>query len=144
LAQALTWPFYDADDYHSATNKAKMHGGLPLTDEDRTPWLATLQSLIGDVIRRDQHAVLACSALKAWYRAALIPPNAPPGAVRFVYLDVPREALAERLAERSHFFPVELLDSQLDTLEKPRDAVWVDGTQPILAIVDSVRVALGV
>jgi gluconokinase len=144
LAQALGWPFHDADDYHSAANKAKMHAGVPLTDDDRIPWLSTLKALIGDVIRRDGHAVLACSALKAWYRDALVPSDAPPGAVRFAYLDVSRATLEARLANRRHFFPISLLDSQLDTLEKPQDAVWVDGAQPVPEIVRKLRAALHV
>ncbi len=142
LAQALGWTFYDGDDFHSAANKAKMASGAPLTDEDRAPWLATLSALVGEVIRQDAHAVLACSALKASYRDAIVPDGAPPGAVRFVFLDVPRAALEERLMHRKHFFPASLLDSQLDTLEPPRDAVTVDGTCPIPEIVATVRNAL--
>jgi gluconokinase len=144
LAQALGCPFYDGDDFHSAANKAKMHSGVPLTDDDRVPWLATLRDLIAGVIQRDERAVLACSALREWYRAALVPRDAPPGSVRFVFLDVPRAALEARLSSRRHFFPSSLLDSQLDTLEKPHDAVWVDGTQPIPEIVSDLRKALRV
>jgi gluconokinase len=142
LAAALGWAFYDGDDYHSQANKAKMHSGVPLTDDDRVPWLSTLRTLIADLIGRDEHAVLACSALKAWHREALVPESAPPGSVRFAYLDVPRATLEARLAERRHFFPVSLLESQLEALEKPRDAVWLDGTQPVSEIVSTVRSAL--
>ncbi|MGH7618571.1 MAG: gluconokinase [Gemmatimonadaceae bacterium] len=144
LAQALGWPFYDADDFHSAANKAKMHSGVPLTDDDRKPWLSTLRTLIDGVLTRGETAVLACSALKAWYRDALVPQDTPSGAVRFVYLDVPRSTLEARLAERRHFFPPSLLDSQLQTLEPPRDAVWVDGTRPPSEIVSTLRDALAV
>ena|SRR5215831_2445993 len=142
LAHALGWRFYEGDDFHSPANKAKMHSGVPLTDEDRRPWLAALGAKIGETVARGERAVFACSALKAWYREALVPAGTPAGSVRFVHLDVPRDALAARLAERQHFFPASLLDSQLKTLEPPRDAVWVDGTKPVPEIVESVRAAL--
>jgi len=144
LSQALDWTFYEGDDFHSAANKAKMASGAPLTDADRRPWLESLSSVIGEVIRQDRHAVLACSALTAAYRDALVPANAPPGAVRFVFLNVPRAELEARLTHRKHFFPASLLDSQLETLELPRDAVMVDGTRPIPEIVESVRETLHV
>jgi len=144
LAQALRWDFYEGDDYHTAANKAKMASGAPLTDADRRPWLASLSALVGEVIRENGHAVLACSALKAAYRDALIPDGAPRGAVRFVFLNVPRAELEKRLTHRKHFFPASLLDSQLETLEVPQDAVTVDGTRPIPEIVTGVRNALHV
>jgi gluconokinase len=143
LAQALGWPFHDADDLHPAANKAKMHSGIPLTDEDRAPWLASVSSLIDEVIRGGGHAVVACSALKAVYRAALISRDVPGGAVRFAFLDVPRAELEKRLAGRKHFFPASLLDSQLDALEKPQDAVWVDGTRPVPEIVSALEDSFG-
>jgi gluconokinase len=144
LAHALGWPFFDADDFHSPANKAKMHSGVPLTDEDRRPWLEAMCVKIGELIQLGERAVFACSALKTWYRTALVPVDAPAGSVRFVHLNVPRAILAARLAERQHFFPASLLDSQLDTLEAPRDAVWVDGTQPVSDIVTSLRTILRV
>ena len=87
-------------------NIEKMHRGEGLTDADRAPWLATLHALVADVIASNQRCVLACSALKESYRDQLRPANASPGDVRFVYLDVPREVLEERLRERhGHFAP---------------------------------------
>lgn len=142
LAQALDWKFYEGDDFHSTANKAKMARGAPLTDADRRPWLERLRSVIDEVIRQGRHAVLACSALKAAYRDALVPAGAAPGAICFVFLNVPRAELAARLAYRKHFFPASLLDSQLETLELPRNAVTVDGTRPIPEIVGTVRDAL--
>jgi gluconokinase len=145
LADALQWTFYDADTYHSQTSIEKMHRGEGLTDEDRAPWLARLHALIADVIAANRCCVLACSALKERYRDALRPDIAEPGDIRFVYLDVPRDVLEERLRTRSgHFAPPELLASQLATLEKPRDAVWVDGTGRPAAIVAIARAKLGV
>ena len=145
LATAIGWPFEEADDYHTTANKEKMARGEGLTDADRAPWLAALEAFVAGTVERDARAVLACSVLKEKYRAALIPPNAPRGAVRFVYLDVPRDVLETRLRDRhGHFAGPTLLDSQLATLEKPRDAVWIDGTRPVPEIVQTIRPALGV
>jgi len=144
LARALGWPFHDADDFHSAANRARMHAGVALTDADRAPWLADLRALVGHVLDRGGRAVLACSALTERYRQALVPDHEPAGAVRFVFLDVPRDVLHERLARRAHFFAPKLLDSQLSTLEEPRDAVRVDGTRPVSEIIDAIRRAFGI
>jgi gluconokinase len=117
LADAIGWPFHDADEYHSKENIAKMHRGEGLTDADRAPWLAALHKLVEDIIANHQRGVLACSALKHSYRQMLRPDIAAPGEVRFVYLDVPRAVLEERLRTRhGHFAPPALLDSQLATL----------------------------
>jgi gluconokinase len=145
LAAALQWTFHDGDEYHSKANIEKMHRGEGLTDADRAPWLAKLHQLVEDVIASNQRCVLACSALKETYRDELRPANAAPGDVRFVYLDVPREILEQRLRNRhGHFAPPELLGSQLATLEKPHDALWVDGTRLPAEIVDGIRERLGV
>ena len=135
LADALGWTFYEGDQFHPAANIEKMSHGIPLDDADRAPWLEALCRLIADIIARDDHGVVACSALKQAYRDALVPHGAPDKAVRFVFLDVPIEELRRRVANRHHFFPAALLDSQLATLELPRDAVRVNGAQPVNDIV---------
>ena len=144
LAQALGWHFYDADEFHTRENVAKMSHGHPLTDDDRRPWLEALRALVADAIQRNDHAVLACSALKQWYRDVVVPTDAHSGTVRFVHLDVPAAELRRRLETRHHYFKPELLDSQLATLETPRDALIVDGTRPVDDIVATVRAALNV
>ncbi|NXV78555.1 GNTK gluconokinase, partial [Atlantisia rogersi] len=129
----LGWKFYDADDYHPAENKEKMAQGIPLSDEDRIPWLCALH----DVLRREdssgQNAVLACSALRKMYRRVLVSgasaaggrqPEQPGGSaalhILFVHLHGPMEIIAARLEKRrGHFMPPELLKSQFDTLEPP-------------------------
>lgn len=145
LARGIGWAYYDADDFHSRANIEKMSRGQGLTDDDRRPWLAAMRAVIAGIITRGDHGVLGCSALKEWYRRALIPEGAPEGAVRFVYLDVPEPVLRERLATRKgHFAPPELLPSQLQTLEPPADALWEDGTKPPEDIVRSVRARLAI
>lgn len=144
LAADLGRAFHDADDFHPVTNVAKMRRGEPLTDADRTPWLAALAALIAGLAADRVPAVLACSALRRAYRAALVPPDARPGEVAFVHLEI-GPALAEaRLASRGgHFMPVALVASQFATLEAPDDAVRLDATLPVSAIVRHARAALG-
>jgi gluconokinase len=144
LADALAWPFHEADDYHSSDNVRTMARGEALSDDERGPWLAALHSLILGIVIRGAHAVLACSALKHSYRQTLIG-DASPKAVRFVFLDVPRDTLEARLRARvGHFASQELLPSQLATLELPRSAVRVDGTLPVHEIVRRIRDTLEV
>lgn len=120
LAEALGWPFLDADDWHTPQAKAAMAAGVALTDADRAPWLAQLNALL----RRHLPCVLACSALKQAYRAQLAAGVDP--APLFVFLHADRALIAARLAGRSgHFFAPELADSQFATLEPPTDALTV-------------------
>src|SRR5579871_1219589 len=82
--------FADADDFHSHENKAKMGKGIPLTDEDRQPWLETLNGLLRSWHEKKESGVLGCSALKDQYRVSL-QENMPADTVQFVLLDAPRE-----------------------------------------------------
>lgn len=117
LAGRLGWEFADADDFHSPANVAKMRSGTPLTDSDRLPWLHSIASWMDKRIAAGQSSVLACSALKRTYRDILL--DSRDDAV-IVYLDVPREELERRLTSRhGHFFPEQLLNSQLADLELP-------------------------
>jgi gluconokinase len=108
----------DGDDFHSAANVEKMAGGVPLTDEDRVPWLHSIAAWIGRQERAGRDTIVACSALRREYRDILRVES--PG-VRFVLLVADRELLEERLAaRRGHYMPPSLLDSQLTTLEPSR------------------------
>jgi gluconokinase len=143
LAEALGWPFYDADDFHPPANVERMRQGIALTDEDRKPWLAALARLIAEALAKDQSIVLACSALKEEYRAQFKPHGANHDAVRFIYLRVPPEVAAARLKDRpSHFMPASLVPSQFATLEEPADAIVIDATQPPDEVVAQIRRAL--
>jgi gluconokinase len=118
LAGELGWPFVDGDSLHPAANIAKMRAGIPLTDEDRWPWLNAVAATMDADIAAGRSAVLACSALERSYRDLLL--TGRPTA-RMVFLDVPRDVLAARLAARhGHFFRAALLDSQLANLERPQ------------------------
>ncbi|QHN03861.1 gluconokinase [Granulicella sp. WH15] len=119
LAQRTGVVFADADDYHPAANKEKMAAGHPLNDDDRQPWLETLNGLLRGWSESGKGGVLACSALKASYRKTL-GAGMPEGTVHFVLLDGSREMIAERLAARKHeYMNPKLLDSQFATLETP-------------------------
>jgi gluconokinase len=126
LVHLTGWSFAEGDDYHSAANKQKMHAGAPLTDEDRAPWLASLHNVIVDWVRDGKNGIMTCSALKQAYRDVLTK-DIPQGICRFVLLSPPFAVLEERLKERSgHFMNPDLLKSQLDTLELPKDALRID------------------
>jgi gluconokinase len=149
LAEALGWDFHDADDYHLPGSVERMRAGIPLSDEDRAPWLAALAELVARLAHGDRPAVLACSALKREHRLRLAPPDLPPGAVRFVHLRASAAVLAARLRQRTgHFFPADLLASQLEALEEPADgepaAVALDAALPVEELVREIREALSV
>ena len=117
LAGRLHWLFADADMFHSAANIAKMRAGIPLTDEDRWPWLRAIAFWMDARIAAGESAVITCSALKRSYRDLLF---ADPPQVRLVFLCVDGEELAHRLATRhGHFFSPQLLASQLAAVETP-------------------------
>ncbi len=124
LAKQLGWKFYDADDYHPAANIEKMRRGIPLTDEDRKPWLQTLARLIDDARDRGENIVLACSALKHAYQEYLCHHL---NVVHYVCLCGPAEVIKKRLASRTgHFMNPALLPSQFEILKPPQDAIRVD------------------
>jgi gluconokinase len=131
LAERLGGVFEDADDFHPASNKAKMSTGTPLTDEDRWPWYAILRQRILEMRGKTPCYLLACSALKGVYRDKLRGGDGPRDLV-FVYLQGSRQLIGERIgARKGHFMPPTLLDSQFATLEEPvEDAIVVnvDGT----------------
>lgn len=117
LALQLGWKFIEADDYHSAANIDKMQRGVPLSDEDRQPWLEKLRNVIKESLDQNENAVLACSALKKKYRDELRVTDQ----VKFVFLRGTREQIAKQLRHRrGHFFNSDLLASQFADLEEPK------------------------
>ena len=117
LASRLQWEFEDADWFHPASNVDKMHSGIPLTDEDRWPWLAAVAAWVDKTRRSGGHGVVACSALKRSYRDVLIGDRAD---VRLVYLKGDETLIARRIATRhEHFMPRSLLHSQFEAIEEP-------------------------
>jgi gluconokinase len=126
LAGRLGWRFADADAFHPPANVAKMRAGIPLTDEDRWPWLRAISSWISERITAGDSAVVTCSALKREYREFLL---AGRPAVRMVFLTVSPGADEARLEHRpGHFFGAGLRASQFADLELPQD------TEPVLVV----------
>ncbi len=138
LAEKLGVDFYDADHYHPRENVAKMEKGEPLTDEDRWPWLQTLNTQMREW--SENGAILGCSALKAEYRTVL---QAGLPHLRWVHLSGSRELILARMQARTdHFMPASLLDSQIATLEAPDDALVVDIDKQPVDIVDEILTRL--
>jgi gluconokinase len=141
LGAALNWEFHDGDDLHSEANKRKMHRGIALTDADRAPWLRAIRELVESMLAHGRNGVVACSALKQSYRDEIV---VEPVSVKVVYLKASPEQIASRLRKRTgHFMNPDLLQSQFDTLEEPRDAIVVDASMVPGAVVDEIRRRLG-
>ena len=134
LAERLSWPMIEGDDFHSDENKARMRAGVPLTDADREGWL---RSLGQELQRHPNGSVLTCSALKRKYRDLL---RAASQGLTFVFLDISEDEALWRVRDRGqHFFPPELLESQFAALEPPLDEPGVlrlDAGLPLNTLVD--------
>ena len=144
LSAALGWPFIDGDGLQPRENVERMRRGAPLTDHLRADWLASLRTLIARAIDRRAHVIVACSALKERYRAALGADLKP---VRFVYLKADAELLRRRLEQRAgHFAGPALLASQLADLEEPDAAIalTIDAARDPSEILNHIRRELGV
>ncbi|XP_004143662.1 gluconokinase isoform X1 [Cucumis sativus] len=152
LGKALDFTFLDADHFHPISNKEKMSKGIPLSDEDRMPWLEKIRDTLRENIACKSSVVLGCSALQKHYREILrsSDPNyekvgiTMKCVVKFVLLDAPAEVIALRLEKRAkegnHFMPSALLKSQLDLLqiEDTEGIVKVDATQTPQAILSNI------
>lgn len=127
LAEALGGRFAEGDRFHPPENISRMSTGLPLRDEDRWGWLDAIATEISEAERQGETLVVACSALKRVYRDRL---RLASRQLRFVYLEIDRDAAAARVAARKgHFMPASLIDSQFAALEPPRpdeDALTLD------------------
>lgn len=133
----------DGDDYHPAANIEKMKAGIPLTDEDRLPWLYAIADAIDGYADSNTPVIIACSALKRSYRDILVHRRKD---VRIVHLKGPANLIAQRLSHRSgHFMPPQLLDSQVHALEPPQPGehiLTIDIDAPVECIVDEIIAAL--
>ena len=132
LAKRLGFTFFDGDDYHPKANVDKMSRGEALNDEDRKDWLQTLNQIAKN--HQEKGAIIVCSALKEKYRDELtkgLEKN-----YDFLYLKGKLDDVSKRLSNRKgHFMPKELLQSQFDALEEPKDAISISILQSPEAIV---------
>jgi len=139
LAAQMKWEFADGDSFHSPANIEKMSRGIPLTDDDRAPWLNSIREAIVQWDAQQKNVVLACSALKQIYRDRLLVNSN----VKLVYLKGTYELLSERLHFRKgHYATEQLLVSQFADLEEPTDAITVDVTPSPEEIVGEIRTKL--
>ena len=140
LARAQGVPLAEGDDFHSDDARQKMAAGVPLTDDDRRPWLQRLATWMTS--HAATGSVVSCSALRHNYRNLL---RTAEGTITFIHLDLTRDQLQARLEARTdHFMPAALLDSQLQTLEPLRagEGITIDGNQPIETIVDAIQLVM--
>jgi len=123
LATYLGWVYIESDDYHSREDIQKMSCGIPLTDEDRWPWLTRLHNLMLEYEKKEQPVILACSALKESYRQLLAKDLKN---VVFIYLKGDYDLIWERMQQRHHFMKADMLKSQFAALEEPQKAIVVN------------------
>src|SRR5262245_49879077 len=145
LSKLLGWPFRDADSFHPQANIDKMSKGLPLTDDDRQPWLAAIAHWIDERLAGNESGIVSCSALKRSYRRVIIGDRPD---VHLVYLKGDIELIGDRVSRRkNHFMPPALLKSQFDALEEPQAderALSVPIVMPPRRVVDSIVQQLGI
>ncbi|MFP4417233.1 MAG: gluconokinase [Fibrobacterota bacterium] len=135
LAKRLRWCFIDADDFHPQENRDKMASGIALSDEDRIPWLESINSYLVFHCCDQSGCVVACSALKKRYRS-IISRNS---RTQFFCLSTKPQILQRRLEERTgHFFSPTLLQSQFDTLEISDDLTMIDCSQKPERIIERI------
>ena len=138
--------FVEGDEFHSQENVAKMSAGIPLTDEDRFPWLTSLSEYISSIEEKNNNSgdivcVLACSALKRNYREILS--SRVKSSILPVLLSSSMEVIEERVRNRkNHYAGTNLIQSQFQTLQVPTEeefpiVIKPDITQPILQAIDS-------
>ena len=131
LSEHLGWIAAEADEFHAPASIASMTAGIPLSDEDRWPWLESIREWMSTQAKNGRSTVIACSALKRSYRDVL---SRADGRVQFVHLDGAPEVLSDRMAtRRGHWMPVSLLPSQLSALEHldpDEDGLTVDFLNP--------------
>ena len=141
LAQKLGCSFLEGDDFHPTENITKMKKGIPLTDQDRLPWLKKISEKCAHENNIGNNLVVACSALKKQYR--LILNNA--HNYELVHLFGDLKTIKRRMEERNHFMPIKLIESQFETLEPPakeEDAIATEINLPIEALVDKIALEL--
>lgn len=140
LSERLNIPYYDADDFHSPANVAKMKQAISLNDSDRLPWLETLAEQIKSW-HKNNGAVLACSALKEEYRKKLM--SVPVDDITWIYLYADEKLIGERLLSRKgHFFNKDLLKSQFEDMEVPQYGCHINVNQSKEDILDEILICI--
>jgi gluconokinase len=140
LSEQLRWAFLDGDALHTRESIAKMARGVPLTEEDRRPWLDALKRAVAEWVASGVNGIVACSLLKQAHRAFVL--SGLTHHVKLVFLRASHELLEQRLKGRTgHFAGVALLNSQLSILDEPTDALVLDASRAPEDLVRAIRTA---
>jgi gluconokinase len=141
LSAQLNWPFVDGDSLHSPANIAKMAAGIPLTDDDRAPWLQSIHAVMEGWRIQQKNGIIASSALKEKYRKILL--TSPE--IKLVYLRGAYDLIYSRMQHRpGHYMKAEMLQSQFASLEEPKDAIVIDIGPAPEVIVSTIRQQLAI
>ena len=137
VAHQLNAAFLDGDFLHPRANIEKMSAGHPLNDDDRRPWLESINDAAFAMQRTNDVSLIVCSALKKSYRDILRKGNKN---LSFVYLKGDFDTIESRLrARKGHFFKPQMLVTQFATLEEPgsdeHDVLVVDINQSLEKVV---------
>lgn len=139
LAEKLNYLYLDADDFHSAENKAHMASGKPLTDAMRLPWVNTMKEFLQKKADEGVSCTLAFSGLKKEHRNILRQTDMQ---TRYIFLDGSKELITRRMtARKDHFMPSSLIDSQFSSMERPTDeddVIFVDIAPPIQDVLTTI------
>lgn len=123
LSEQTGIPFYDGDDFHPEVNVLKMANGTPLTDQDRTAWIAEAAKFLNN--NTAEHKILACSALSKFIRSLIVDEVEEP--CYFIFLSGEYDLIKERMDKREkHYMKSSMLMSQFETLEEPGNALIVN------------------
>jgi gluconokinase len=129
-AEGLGVEYFEADSFHPEANIQKMSSGIPLTDDDRWPWLHLIREKVGQYQSQDKSAVFSCSALKESYRQFLGQGLSEP--IEWVYLQGRFEVIEKRMSNRKgHYFKVDMLRSQFADLEEPEYGLTLNIEDPL-------------
>ena len=135
LSKKLGYQFLEGDEFHSESNINKMKNGIALNDKDRIPWLRDLSKMLFKF--KSNGTVLSCSALKKSYRK-ILSKNVPANNLIWIYLKCGTKVLEKRINNRNHFMPLSLLKSQINTLEEPQDAIFLEDSLTIKEQIDEI------
>lgn len=134
LSERITARFVEGDAHHPDANIEKMSSGQALTDQDRTAWL---DSICTDLeLNAHKINVLACSALTPYVQNYLSDKLG----TRLVWIkmEITKTAANERMETREHFMPPELMDSQFEAWQPPKDGLEISAEKSVDAIVDGI------
>ena len=138
LAKELGTSFYDGDQFHPASNIAKMSAGIPLTDEDRAPFLKSINTFIREKLPTET-IVIACSALKEKYRG-ILSEGIDPAQLVWIHLQGSYDTIYQRMTKREgHFMSAAMLRSQFEAYEEPTNGIIVNIDQSLAQMIDQIK-----